>query len=222
MSATSQNIKKFNWWYDAIIDWMLQHPEGTMNECAKAMNCSFNWLSIVRNSDMFKERFAERRSQVNEMMAAALVEKTTSVALKSLTLIEDRLENQTVEKTKLPTLIEIADKSLARLGYGAPKGGTTVNVNTAPQVGIAASQETILEARKMIRSSQAEIVRETAIEGEIIEEQPDLFDRGPAASPSPMNGNGSLDDLSEIFDPEEVELVAGGGGLSLPAAGELE
>jgi len=145
--------KRFHWWYDSLIDWMLTNPDKPLKEAAVAFSVTPNFIYMLNSSDLFRERFAERRSQINSQLHSEILDRTARVASKGLQEIEKRLDNQDVKKMNMDTLADVTDKALQRLGYGAPKGPQIV-VNNTNVVETAASASAITAARESIRSDQ--------------------------------------------------------------------
>lgn len=187
--------KRFLWWYDAIIDWMLENPDQHIKAAAPHFNTTEGYLRIITNSDSFKARWNERRALLNEHLAQRISGKTSEVALRSLELMAEQLtpERARIRPPKLKELIEIADMSLSRLGYGVPSGGpgVIVQVNT-----IGASPEALQAAREKVMSQQARLINEVG--------------RGPEGTAGPV-GDPSLLDVVDTLEPDELsedEVVA--------------
>jgi hypothetical protein len=152
--------QRFRWWYDNIIDWMLANPDKPLADCAKAVGRSADTIRTISNTDIFKSRLADRRTDMNLRMADALVELSSSVAMSSLREIQTRLRDNPA-KIPLGSLSDIADKALNRLGYGVapvvpPPQPTTVNV------AIQVSPNALKEAQENMRRLQT--INSTAVE----------------------------------------------------------
>jgi|10_taG_2_1085330.scaffolds.fasta_scaffold00106_54 hypothetical protein len=112
-------IDKLGEQHHKMIDWMLTHYTGkNLGELAEQIGYSRSYLSTVINSDMFKAEYQRRRDAVNTEQAGRIVQKTMNVAEKTLDKIDDLLEEDDEDETLDPRLlVDLADKSLARLGY---------------------------------------------------------------------------------------------------------
>lgn len=204
--------RTYQWWWEALVDWMIANPGKPVYHAATEFGKSVNYIYAVTSSDMFKERYNERRAAIAQGLNEQILEKTARVAVKGLDLIHDRLASQDVSKTKLETLTEVTDSALKALGYGVPRGPSVVvnNNNSAQVIETAASPATLLEARKRIRETQAPV-----IEGEIVEDpaQPSLpLDEEEVSetliqAPPPVEGASSSPDIGLFDDEDGVTLV---------------
>src|SRR5690242_624173 len=100
--------QKFHWWYDHNIDWMLLNPNGSMKDCALHLGRSYAYLTLIVNSDLFKQRLAERRKDVNERLSNAVEFRAKSAATKSLELLLSRMEERP-EQFKNKELLDVAE-----------------------------------------------------------------------------------------------------------------
>lgn len=114
--------KKWNWWYDRIIDWMILNPDRTKGDCARELNCSESWLSIITNSDMFKDAWAVRSKEASGAALLGVHEKGLAAAELALNALNKRLEVQ-ADVLPITTLLEITDVTMKRFGYQADKKG---------------------------------------------------------------------------------------------------
>lgn len=160
--ANFQEVKRkkpVRWWHEAIIDDMLAFPLDTLKARGARLNYDPAYLNVIINSDMFKAVYHARRGQYAERLDASLVQKTAEVAGAALDLM---LESMQKKRTAIPfpALMEAADKTLSRLGYGVkgqPQTGVSVNVNGAgAQVAVVApvSPEQLAEARLALRNAE--------------------------------------------------------------------
>lgn len=168
-------VTKFQHWYEPLIDWMLANPDKKAYEAAAVFKKSVNYIYTVMASDVFKERYAERRAQITAELNDQILNRTARVAIKGLEIIENRLERQDVSKIKLETLSDVTNSALQRLGYGMPRGTSVVVNNTnGTVVETGASRSAVEEARKEIRSNQFDQTRALASPGELVDPEPEL------------------------------------------------
>lgn len=147
--------RKYAYWYDSIIEWMLANPRGSLKDCAAALGRAPQTLYIVTNSDVFKLRYEQRRREHFESLSQGILLRTARVAEKSLEILEDRLENSP-EKLSTKQILDTANSTLERLGYGTPAAPqTTVNVHAQPQVSVTVSPDILSDAREKMRQVQA-------------------------------------------------------------------
>lgn len=168
--------KKFAWYYDAIIDWMVANPGRPLSECAAHVNKSQPWLSTIINSDMFKAALARRRETFSTTHDSLLQEKLTRVAMQGLDIILDKMEKKrdTIPMSQLHT---ITDTAIQRLGYGvkSPTPGVQVNVGVGvqtPAIPVPVSASDLAAARSALRSAE-QMKALPAPAAEVLEPGPD-------------------------------------------------
>lgn len=144
--------KPLRWWHDALIDYMLTHPGAPLKEIALEFKRSISHISVIINTDMFKARFAQRRSELNEQLGASVQRKMLGALDLALDVVTDQLNTK---RSQIPfkDTSAFVNSTLERLGYGSPKASTVVNVNAPTQVAISASD--LQEARELLRRNEA-------------------------------------------------------------------
>ena len=160
-SATTSRWQpqKISWWYDAILDLMLLHPEWSKKDIAADLKVTPAAIYLITNSDIFKARFAQRREEFNGRLDGSIHARLLAVADKSLAIIGDVLEKKR-DSIPLPQLREIAEGALDRLGYGvsknAPPATTQVNVqvNDSRSVVVPVTPQDLEAARLALRRSE--------------------------------------------------------------------
>lgn len=105
-------IKSVRWYHDRIIDLMLTTEVPlSQNEIAKLIGYSASWVSIMVNSDAFKERLAERKAELTDpVLAASINDRLDALARRSLDKLLDRLDQGVVKTGELI--------AMAKLGVG--------------------------------------------------------------------------------------------------------
>lgn len=146
--------KRFNWWYSAIIDWMVANPGRKLGECARHFDKSQAWLSTVINSDMFKAQLAARKESFQQVHDFGLIEKQTEVANLGFDILIDAMKKKR-DAIPIDTLVKISDTAMQRLGYGVkpPAGIPSVQVNLGmnQQVHAPVTAEALEAARNRVR-----------------------------------------------------------------------
>jgi len=152
--------KKFAWYYDSIIDWMVANPGRPLSECAAHVHKSQSWLSTIINSDMFKAALAQRRETFSATHDALLTEKVTKVAMMGMDIILEKMEKKR-DAIPISQLHTISDGAMQRLGYGVKPGvgpGVQVNVGVGiqnqPQVVVPVSADDLAAARFALRQAE--------------------------------------------------------------------
>jgi len=115
--------------HEALADWMLINPGGTLRDMGNHFGYSAPWLCRVINTDMFQAYMHARRDEVCSQVAQSLPQKLEAAAhLATERIIE------VIEKTEdSETLIDAFDKVMHRYGYapnaknGAQAAGAVIN-----------------------------------------------------------------------------------------------
>lgn len=114
--------------HEAIIDEILIDPSVSQAELAARFKYSQTWMSIIMNSDAFKQRLAERKVElIDPKITASIEDRLNAVAKRSLDRIMERLDSSA-------SLIKDADLiGMAKLGVGdlnarGPKAPTQQNL----------------------------------------------------------------------------------------------
>ena len=110
MGATQ--VKKIRYTTDAIIDAILVNPAVSQGELAEMFGYTQTWISIIVNSDAFKNRLAERKGELVDPQITASVEARLE-ALGKASL--DRLLERVNSSVPLKPLELVA---MAKLGVG--------------------------------------------------------------------------------------------------------
>lgn len=149
--------QKMNWWYQSIIEWMIENPDQPLKQCAADMGVTQSWLSCIIHSDAFQVAYYEARDEHFANTSHNVVSKMEGVALQAATLISERLEEEG-ENIPLNQLNSTAETALKALGYtSTPKGGNVqVNVNNELGVRVSVDQEALRVARERMHSISSE------------------------------------------------------------------
>jgi hypothetical protein len=145
---------RWRWWYESISDWMIANPGGRLYECAAYLQKSPNTISVIVNSNAFKDFHALRRREWRERHDETIISKTTEVAEMGLDLILDRMKSKR-DQIPLSTLKEVTGDALQRLGYTSapPPGAAGVNV-TGNATFVTVSAQDLAEARAVVRQQE--------------------------------------------------------------------
>lgn len=122
---------KVSYTHDAMIDAMLANPKITGRELAEMFDYTEGSISVIRNSDAFLARYAERKKDlVDPVIVASVEDRLRAVADASLEKVLERLQSPI--KAPDDFLLQSAKLATAALGYGArPTGGQQVQQNVA-------------------------------------------------------------------------------------------
>lgn len=174
--ATVCQIKRLSEKHMAMMDYMLANPAASMLEIAEAFGVTLAWFSTVRNSDLFRQTYAERRRIISERQQEIVSEKLAAAANKGLDRMIDLLDD---EETGPNTVIAITKLAMEHSGMSQAKSTTAVTVNNVTQntaivvddeksAAIRAARERIL-ARAQAQNAERSLNHELPdIVGEVI------------------------------------------------------
>ena len=180
---------KMNRRYWDIINWFITNPQSTVTECARVHGYSVPRLSVIINTDFFKEELAKRNREV-----AALVNRSVSSRLENLARlgIEDLEERVTDKNEVIPieSVTKIVEVATRGMGLGVPKAQPAVQNTFA----LSVDQNLLEEARKRYREQQGD----TRHDPDTIEAAPEPS--RPAQLPAP-----GPDPEREVLRPPRVD-----------------
>jgi DNA-binding MarR family transcriptional regulator len=115
-TETNSAIAKLNTAHDGMMDYILQNPGASLREIAGHFGYTIPWVCRVVNSDIFQARLAERRKDIEGLIASDIPAQLKATAGLAIEKIQEVLA-----KTEDPdTIIDAFDKVMHRAGY-APK-----------------------------------------------------------------------------------------------------
>lgn len=148
--------QKVNWWYESVVDWMIQNPDQTLIQAAKFFNCTPVWMYTLTKSDVFKELYRRRRAEHAVLVSSDVIDKAQVLADLCLDHLIDKVSKAEEDAEKplpLKFVRDTAEFALSALGYTGKQ-----NQQPAPQVQVqvnVVSQELLAEARGRLRQVQA-------------------------------------------------------------------
>jgi hypothetical protein len=104
--------------HQAIADWLIANPDRSQGECAQAFGITQAWLSVIVNSDIFREYLQQRLNEVSTPVMFTLREKLMGVAHRAVEKLGAAVDNSQDPEF----ILEAADKTLHRLGYAPTRG----------------------------------------------------------------------------------------------------
>ena len=151
-------LTKLSWWHESIIDWMLIHPDRRLKDCARDFDVTPEWMYTVTNSDVFKERLAERSEAHRTAISVGVVEKASALADMALDVAMERFQHEhSAGDINLSKAVGVADKAFELAGIGgknkAAQAPTFIQNNNVMQVESAHLQA----ARQRLLDRQAEL-----------------------------------------------------------------
>lgn len=157
MSQSNPFEGRWKWWYSAIADCMIRHPEWELRDIAKHLDKHPNTISLIARTDVFKTYLAQRKDEWKQTHDFSLASKLNDVAEKGLGAISDILDKQK-DKVPMKFLQEVTLGALDRLGY-APNQTPGVQVNnynavTSQPVVVPVPMAALEEARDALRLAE--------------------------------------------------------------------
>jgi len=135
-------------WHEELLEFMIAHPRASLRETSFYFNVSISWISIVKNSDAFRELWAQRRPEHFSRVSAGVSERLVALTEVTLDALTNKVEADTQAGTvSIQSLREVGDMALRSMGFGN-KGVPTVQVNNNPnQTNIYVDKDTLANAR---------------------------------------------------------------------------
>lgn len=115
-------IENVRYRHQAIVDIMLQSPEKDQNEISAQLGVTPQHLSVVVNSDAFKEYFDIRRSLHADNISHGLIENVEGLADEVVEVIREKVQKERSE-LGLGALTDTAKVALSALGIGGSRRG---------------------------------------------------------------------------------------------------
>jgi hypothetical protein len=168
--AQSVQVKSLNDWHVALMDFIIANPSANLRVKAQVFGVSQSWLSIVENSDSFREAMKARQNEHFGNVSRGIVAKLEATADIALEEINRRMEVDAGAAISINSLKDISAMALTHLGFGKKddprQSASTINNNTV----IIQDRESLKEARAMMARHREEISSQTddqIIEGEL-------------------------------------------------------
>lgn len=147
--ADSVQIQSMSHRHMAMADWLLAHPnEKNLELMSKHFNVSRSWLSIVMNSDVFKEYFEKRRIAWEQEMMKDIGAQQLDVAKKAYERLTDILCD---DETDPRLVFDIANKTSERLFGKAGVATARVTEERVQEIARPVDAGTLGQAREILR-----------------------------------------------------------------------
>jgi|SRR3990172_5702937 len=108
--------------HEALADWMLINPGGTLRDMGLHFGYSAPWICQVINTDMFKAYMSARRLEVSAQVAESLPRKLEAAAH----LATERVIEVIEKSQDSDTILDAFDKVMHRYGYAPKPNGQPV------------------------------------------------------------------------------------------------
>ena len=151
-------VKKVSWWHENLIEWLIMFPEKKLADAARFFNVSQAWLSVVKNSDAFRELYEQRREAHFDNVSVSTTQKLEALAEISIEELTTRIETKP-EEVSIGGLQDTTNMALKALGFGGhkPTGGDKEGVHAHFHFGSPEDKQALQVARgKMIEAGRPE------------------------------------------------------------------
>lgn len=150
--------KTFRWNYDSFIDWMLANPDKRQADMARHFEVTESWLSQVIHSDVFQEKWRQRRNGFAARVDSTLVEKLEAIGHVALDRMAAKLEDKdTGDLVPISTLLETSSMVMKSLGFTAPKDGRG---GSQSHLHLHVGSDDLARARELMRQRQLQAATE--------------------------------------------------------------
>lgn len=113
-------IIKLNHRHEGLINWLIEHPDKTLTECASVMGYTLPWLSQLMASDMFQASYKQLCRERNEIAVHSVGERLNRLASSALVKAQELLDAPVVSEGFIKSILPTA---LDRTGYGTKDDG---------------------------------------------------------------------------------------------------
>jgi hypothetical protein len=186
----TNGIQKVSIWHEQIVDWFLQNPGGTQQDCADHFQKTQGWISIVMGSDAFREFRDLRMRNHQDHVSRSLVSQVQGLARSGLKELTTRLNGEEVLPIgQVRDITELAVKSLGMgqggrsFGLGEPNG-VQVQVNNFNGVSAdvlanaRAKMARVIEHNTQVTEHDAARIEDATVEAEVVDEMCELIKSG--------------------------------------------
>lgn len=120
------SLQRVKYTHDAMIDLVLANPSISQGDIARHFGYTPAWISIIFNSDAFRERMHARKAEiVDPILMTTMEDRLRGLCDKSVEVLMEKLEVQ-----RNPNVaVRVLEHSTRALGYGA-QNTKPVQVNT--------------------------------------------------------------------------------------------
>lgn len=145
-------------WHEELLEFLLVNPRASLQEISVYFNATPSWISIVRNSDAFKELYAQRRQEHFDRVSITVSDRVTALADVTIDALTVKMEKHIQADTAtIEQLKEVGDMALKALGFGAKQNNNihiSAPTNTQNVFVDKATLERAREARRMVQKEE--------------------------------------------------------------------
>ena len=146
--ANHVQIKACRPWHEELLEFILANPRASGAEVAFYFGVTEAWVSTVKNTDAFRELWAQRRAEHFSRVSTGVAEKLTTLAEVTLDALTDKIEkDKRSGEVQYTTLKEVSEMTLKSLGFGA-KPAAQVNAPVVNVNNYVVDKDTLARARE--------------------------------------------------------------------------
>lgn len=142
-------LERLNHRHDAIILWLLSHPDRPQADCAEYFGYTQAWLSRIIHTDMFQAAYRAKAEELGVPTALAMKEKLLGLADVVVEATTQRIANGAASERFIENTMK---NTLSALGYGTP---SSVVDARSQQVHLHLDAEKLVEARERAALARA-------------------------------------------------------------------
>lgn len=147
-------VQKVSWWHERLADWMIACPDQNIADAAKYFDCHPNTLSIIKNSDSFKQYWSTRSAEASSAVVTDVKDKMLAITEVALDNISNRLKMQG-SVMPIDTLVGITAMGMKSMGYGVSKSPTVVINNNGVDPALLALARERIQNKFGVETAQA-------------------------------------------------------------------
>lgn len=110
----THQLQKLNYSHTALIDLIMANPAATNESLGAVFGRTKEWVGMVKNSDMFKEMYAQRAGELADpILSATLEQRLHMMTSRSLEVLQEKLSKRSDD---IPDSLAIAAANLGAKG----------------------------------------------------------------------------------------------------------
>lgn len=157
--------KRLKVWHQMLADTMLMNPSATDAELGETLKVGANTVATVRNTDLFKAYFDQRRKEFQEQVNGTAIErlngKLAGLAEDAVDVLRERIEKERVT-LGIDEVRETGEMALKALGF-VPK--TQLNKTTNVNNFVSVSRKDLDDSRKLLEGRVTSSVADGGLRG---------------------------------------------------------
>lgn len=133
--------------HDALIDLIIENPTWTHRQYAKHFGQPPSWFATILATDSFQLALDPRRLEISDpSITATMEERLRALTIRSMSVLQTKLENDKVEDFTVLKAMEISSKALG-MGVSGRRDGGDAKLPTAPQTLANKAQDLVTNFR---------------------------------------------------------------------------